>query len=73
MKGGHGRAPASAASSSSGRVRSVYPRVDPAVIVAAVCGDWLLLGRKKSWDAGRYSLLAGRGTFLGSTFLEFGN
>ena len=37
----------------------MYPRIDPAVIVAVGCGDWLLLGRKASWAAGRYSCLAG--------------
>ena len=41
------------------RPRAVYPRMDPAVIVAVTYGDWLLLGRKKTWDKGRYSLLAG--------------
>lgn len=39
--------------------RAVYPRMDPAVIVAVTYGDWFLLGRKKTWDKGRYSLLAG--------------
>lgn len=39
--------------------RAFYPRVDPAVIVAVYTGPWLLLGRKKSWVTGRYSLLAG--------------
>jgi hypothetical protein len=71
VSGGHGRAPAPSSSSSSAaggstageRVRAVYPRVDPAVIVAATCGDWLLLGRKRSWDQGRYSLLAGEACF----------
>jgi len=41
------------------RPRAVYPRIDPAVIVAVAYGNWLLLGRKKSWDTNRYSLLAG--------------
>ncbi len=41
------------------RPRAVYPRIDPAVIVAVTYNDWLLLGRKKTWDLGRYSLLAG--------------
>jgi ADP-ribose pyrophosphatase YjhB (NUDIX family) len=60
--GGHSRTPVAAppGSSSAGRrPRSVYPRLDPAVIVAVGCGDWLLLGRKASWEAGRYSCLAG--------------
>lgn len=39
--------------------RSLYPRIDPAVIVGAMHGDWFLLGRKASWKYGRYSLLAG--------------
>eukprot|EP00889_Picochlorum_renovo_P005346 jgi/Picre1/32376/NNA_007722.t1 len=39
--------------------RSLYPRIDPAVIVGAMHGDWFLLGRKASWKIGRYSLLAG--------------
>mmetsp|Transcript_7512 Transcript_7512/g.15075 ORF Transcript_7512/g.15075 Transcript_7512/m.15075 type:complete len:603 (-) Transcript_7512:143-1951(-) len=39
--------------------RSLYPRIDPAVIVGAMHGDWFLLGRKASWKFGRYSLLAG--------------
>lgn len=36
-----------------------YPRVDPAVIVAVSDGERLLLGRQRSWPAGRYSVLAG--------------
>ena len=40
--------------------RAVYPRVDPAVIVGVTfAGSWALLGRKRTWDFGRYSLLAG--------------
>jgi len=40
---------------------SVYPRIDPAVImlITSPCGEYALLGRKKSWPAGRYSTLAG--------------
>ena len=40
---------------------SVYPRIDPAVImlVASPCRNYALLGRKKSWPSGRYSTLAG--------------
>lgn len=44
------------------KIRAVYPRIDPAVIVAVTHGpqdEWFLLGRKKTWDQGRYSLLAG--------------
>lgn len=37
-----------------------YPRTDPAVIMAVVDDDGrLLLGRQKSWPAGRFSTLAG--------------
>ncbi len=50
--GGHGRRV-------PGQRRAQYPRIDPAVIVGVEHGDWLLLGRKKSWVPGRYSLLAG--------------
>ena len=39
--------------------RSLYPRIDPAVIVGVTHGEWMLLGRKSSWVPGRYSLLAG--------------
>lgn len=40
---------------------SVYPRIDPAVImlVTSPCRNYALLGRKKSWPSGRYSTLAG--------------
>jgi len=41
-----------------------FPRVDPVVIMLAVRGDRVLLGRQPSWPAGRYSALAG--------FLEVG-
>ncbi|KAG7668648.1 hypothetical protein Ndes2526B_g03728 [Nannochloris sp. 'desiccata'] len=47
------------ASDNQRRPRAVYPRIDPAVIVVVTYGNWLLLGRKKTWDLGRYSLLAG--------------
>jgi NAD+ diphosphatase len=36
-----------------------YPRTDPVVIMLVEDGDRLLLGRKPSWPAGRYSALAG--------------
>lgn len=56
MLGGHARrVPAT----DNLRTRSLYPRIDPAVIVVAMHGDWFLLGRKASWQVGRYSLLAG--------------
>eukprot|EP00890_Picochlorum_soloecismus_P000828 jgi/Picsp_1/1746/NSC_05218-R1_nad+ diphosphatase len=57
--GGHGRRVGSKKGDVGGRRRSIYPRIDPAVIVGAMHGDWILLGRKQSWRAGRYSLLAG--------------
>eukprot|EP00571_Detonula_confervacea_P014730 CAMPEP_0172300106 /NCGR_PEP_ID=MMETSP1058-20130122/2279_1 /TAXON_ID=83371 /ORGANISM="Detonula confervacea, Strain CCMP 353" /LENGTH=448 /DNA_ID=CAMNT_0013009797 /DNA_START=673 /DNA_END=2019 /DNA_ORIENTATION=+ len=45
---------------------SVYPRIDPAVImlITSPCGNYAVLGRKKTWPQGRYSTLAG--------FLEVG-
>ena len=39
--------------------RPVYPRTDPAIIVAVSRGARLLLGRKPEWPAGRYSTVAG--------------
>ncbi len=36
-----------------------FPRVDPAIIVLVSDGERCLLGRQASWDAGRYSTLAG--------------
>jgi ADP-ribose pyrophosphatase YjhB (NUDIX family) len=58
--GGHARrAPPAGAPRGRRPPRAVYPRVDPAVIVAVATGDYLLLGRKASWEEGRYSLLAG--------------
>lgn len=44
-----------------GRVhcRSVYPRIDPAVIMLVTCGDYVLLGSNTRWAPGRYSALAG--------------
>lgn len=56
---GHGRRVGSKKGDVGGRRRSIYPRIDPAVIVGAMHGDWILLGRKQSWRVGRYSLLAG--------------
>ncbi len=38
---------------------SLYPRIDPAVIMAIAHGGHLLLGRQARWVPGRYSLLAG--------------
>ncbi len=38
---------------------SMFPRVDPAIIVLVTDGERALLGRQASWDAGRYSTLAG--------------
>ncbi|MFZ0531285.1 MAG: NAD(+) diphosphatase [Propionicimonas sp.] len=40
--------------------RELYPRTDPAVIVAILdADDRLLLGRQPSWPAGRHSVFAG--------------
>jgi len=36
-----------------------FPRIDPAIIVVVLDGERALLGRQKSWPAGRYSALAG--------------
>jgi NAD+ diphosphatase len=36
-----------------------FPRVDPVVIMIAVCNDKILLGRQKAWRKGMYSALAG--------------
>ncbi|MCZ6826789.1 MAG: NAD(+) diphosphatase [Gammaproteobacteria bacterium] len=36
-----------------------FPRVDPAIIVLVSDGERCLLGRQATWDAGRYSTLAG--------------
>ena len=51
--------------------RSVYPRIDSATImlVTSPCENYALLGRKKSWPAGRYSTLAGF-TEVGETLEE---
>ncbi|XP_002977571.2 uncharacterized protein LOC9656108 isoform X1 [Selaginella moellendorffii] len=38
---------------------SIYPRLDPAIIVLVSFGKYILLGRQKKWEQGRYSLLAG--------------
>eukprot|EP00897_Mesotaenium_endlicherianum_P009920 jgi/Mesen1/8957/ME000056S08357 len=38
---------------------SIYPRLDPAVIMLVTCNDYVLLGRQARWEAGRFSLLAG--------------
>ena len=38
---------------------SICLQVPPTTPHPRSCGDWLLLGRKASWDAGRYSCLAG--------------
>ena len=39
--------------------RSLFPRVDPAIIVLVSRGDRCLLGRQASWPDGRYSTIAG--------------
>ncbi|OEU13924.1 hypothetical protein FRACYDRAFT_163975, partial [Fragilariopsis cylindrus CCMP1102] len=48
-----------------------YPRIDSATImlVTSPCENYALLGRKKSWPAGRYSTLAGF-TEVGETLEE---
>jgi NAD+ diphosphatase len=37
----------------------VHPRTDPVVIMLVSRGDEVLLGRQRSWEPGRYSVLAG--------------
>lgn len=63
IDGGHARQEKKSLSGEktlSSQTSTVYPRLDPAVIVGVTCGqEWLLLGRKSSWVDGRYSLLAG--------------
>ena len=58
--GGYSRRPVDR----KGKTRSVWPRIDPAVIMLCTLGDYCLLGRKAEWPTGRYSTLAG--------FLEVG-
>lgn len=36
-----------------------FPRIDPAIIVLVSDGERALLGRQRSWPAGRYSTIAG--------------
>src|SRR5690606_28828848 len=44
----------------AGETREVFPRTDPAIIVAVVdADDRLLLGSNAMWEVNRYSLLAG--------------
>jgi len=38
---------------------SLFPRVDPAIIVLVARGERCLLGRQTSWPEGRYSTIAG--------------
>lgn len=63
--GGHSRVPQTRSTSDKiverKKRKVVYPRIDPAVIVTVAShnDDFLLLGRKSTWDIGRYSLLAG--------------
>lgn len=63
-----GRCGGETASDEGGHVRrcrntdcgnSMFPRVDPAIIVLVTDGERALLGRQASWDEGRYSTLAG--------------
>lgn len=39
--------------------KTLFPRVDPAIIVLVSDGDRCLLGRQASWPEGRYSTIAG--------------
>ncbi len=39
--------------------KTLFPRVDPAIIVLVSNGDRCLLGRQASWPEGRYSTIAG--------------
>lgn len=39
--------------------KSLFPRVDPAIIVLVSRGERCLLGRQPSWPEGRYSTIAG--------------
>lgn len=45
--------------SSPGCRTEFFPRIDPAIIVLVTTAAKALLGRQKSWPAGRYSALAG--------------
>lgn len=38
---------------------TIFPRVDPAIIVLVSAGDECLLGRQADWPEGRYSTIAG--------------
>ncbi len=38
---------------------TIFPRVDPAIIVLVTNGDQCLLGRQSNWPEGRYSTIAG--------------
>ncbi|GJP30556.1 hypothetical protein CLOM_g3808 [Closterium sp. NIES-68] len=38
---------------------TIFPRLDPAVIMCVTWGDFVLLGRQSRWSKGRYSVLAG--------------
>lgn len=42
-----------------GCAEQFFPRIDPAIIVLVTAGDQALLGRQTTWQAGRYSTLAG--------------
>lgn len=54
-------AKAGACRTCSGCKRRIYPRMDLAsiMLITSSCGNYGLLGRKKSWPKGRYSTLAG--------------
>ncbi|CAI5506265.1 unnamed protein product [Closterium sp. Naga37s-1] len=38
---------------------TIFPRLDPAVIMCVSWGDYVLLGRQSRWPQGRHSVLAG--------------
>lgn len=63
MFGGHGRAHKSkeglAKDPSSLLPHVLFPRIDPAVLVLVLSGEYCLLGRKPRWEQSRYSVLAG--------------
>lgn len=63
MLGGHGRAHKSkeglAKNPADLLPHVTFPRIDPAVLVLVLSGEYCLLGRKPKWERSRYSLLAG--------------
>ncbi len=53
------RAGHSAVCTRAGCAHEFFPRLDPAIIVLVTDGPHALLGRQRTWDAGRYSTIAG--------------